>query len=88
MAIFCLMDLKTYLDERSESVARFAVRVGRHRYVAPATIAAVRAGRTSPNMTTAQAIVQASEDEPAPDGGTVTYEDLAPDSVESGGEAA
>ena len=76
------MTLDDYLHQRRESVAAFSRRTGLVRE----TLLAIRDGRTRCRIDIAQVIVRASEDEPAPDGGTVTYDDLVPQPDE--GEAA
>ncbi len=72
------MDIDSYLTARNESASHFSRRVSRFRDVSAAAIINIRNGTASPRIETAQAIVRASEAEPAPCGGTISYEDLAP----------
>ncbi len=70
------MKLKQYLEARGESQGAFARRAG----VEAATISAIVRDETrkGPTVSSAMLIVGASREDPAPDGGTVTYEDLLP----------
>jgi predicted transcriptional regulator len=64
--------MEKYLEARGETVAAFSRRCG----VIPATLSYIISGQSRPRIDTAHAIVQASRAEPAPDGGTIRYEDL------------
>jgi len=75
------MDLDTYLKAKGESASAFARRAG----LPASTVIAIRALGSHPRVDIAQALVRASEDEPTPDGGTITYDDFV---REPGGEAA
>ena len=66
------MKLAKYLEARGESAEAFARRSGLNR----ATVGVIVRGTSIPRTDTALAIVKASREEPAPDGGTVTFEDL------------
>jgi len=66
------MLLKTYLDARGEKYADF----GRRCHVKAATIRAIAVTGVRPRADVAHAIITASREEPAPDGGTVTLEEL------------
>jgi len=68
------MDLKTYLEEKDETVARFSRRSG----VLADTIINIRDGVTRCRIDIAQAIVRASREEPTRDGGDIAYDDLVP----------
>lgn len=68
-----VMRLADYLSSRGESSGQFAVRAGLVRQTVDYIV-----GGGKPRIDIAYAIVRASRDEPAPDGGTVTYEDLLP----------
>lgn len=68
------MRLKDYLSAREESEVRFSKRVS----VAQATINGICKGKGC-RLKTARKIVLASRSEPAPCGGTVTYDDLLPE---------
>lgn len=66
------MMLKPYLDARGESYAHFARRCEQR----ADTIRAIALKGVRPRADVAHAIITASREEPAPDGGTVTLEDL------------
>jgi predicted transcriptional regulator len=66
--------LDAYLEARGESAAAFA----RRAEIPYTTVVSILREGVTPGVGTAQAIVWASRREPAPDGGTVTYEDLIP----------
>lgn len=66
------MRLAEYLDARGESAESFARRSGLNR----ATVGVIVRGTSTPRTDTAIAIVEASREEPAPDGGTITFADL------------
>lgn len=66
------MLLKPYLDARGENYAEF----GRRCRIKSATIRAIAVLGVRPRADVAHAIITASREEPAPDGGTVTLEDL------------
>ena len=65
------MKLAAYLEKRDESEAAFARRAG----LPQQTINQIAFGGGC-QVRTARLIVKASRDEPAPGGGTVTFEDL------------
>ena len=71
------MGLKDYLDARGESQAGFA----RRSRLPQQTVNAICARGYARDLEVAERIVTASRREPAPDGGTVRYEDL----MEGGG---
>lgn len=86
------MRLVDYLEARDESQEAFAKRASRHeptgRGISQRTVSRIAAGGSC-NATTALAIIRATRQEPAPDGGTVMLEDLAvADGDESEGAAA
>ena len=72
------MKLADYLRENDETAARFARRAGLQ---ADAIRAILRLGGGC-RVTTAQAIVRASEAQPTPSGGTISYDDLVPEGSE------
>lgn len=82
------MDIDSYLTARNESASHFSRRVSRFKDVSPGAIINIRNGNASPRIDTAQAIVRASEDQPAPCGGTIGWEDLIPKDMPTGNEAA
>lgn len=67
------MRLADYLSSRGESSGQFAARAGLIRQTVDYIIDGGK-----PRIDIAYTIVRASRDEPSPDGGTVTYEDLLP----------
>lgn len=67
------MRLRDYLRARGESESAFAARAG----VPQSTINLICQGRGT-RVSTAAKIVRASRESPAPDGGTVRFEDLVP----------
>lgn len=73
------MKLSEYLAAKDESQESFAARASRHRPtgtpISQRTISRIVNG-SSCNAATARAIILASREEPAPDGGTVTLDDL------------
>ncbi len=66
------LTLQEYLDAREESPSAFSRRLG-------VTVSTVYSWLTGviPRADTALKIIEASRDEPTPDGGTVTLRDLA-----------
>lgn len=68
------MTLPDYLTARAESLLAFARRAG----VPQQTLHSIGRGKGC-TISTAYKIVEASRREPAPGGGTVTYEDLVPE---------
>lgn len=81
------MRLRDYLEANDETAARFARRAG----LQEATVRAIVRLGSGCRVDTAQAIVRASEAQPAPCGGTVSYDDLVPaerDRQSHGDEAA
>lgn len=73
------MRLDAYLTSRGESQQSFAARVAQivGRRVSQTTIGAVARGAQIPRSDLARAIIAASQQAPAPDGATVTLDDLA-----------
>lgn len=67
------MDFQKYLEARGESELEFARRAGLQRQ----TVWNVAHGKVRCRIDIAAQIVRTSREEPAPCGGTVTYEDLA-----------
>jgi len=68
------MHLRDYLRVRSESQASFAGRSG----ISQQAVSLICHG-SPPRLSTAKRVVDATRDEPAPCGGTVSYEDLLPE---------
>lgn len=69
------MDIRSYLKANDETMAQFSRRSG----VKVATLQVVAAQRSRCRIDVAQAIVKASEAQPAPCGGTIDYDSLVPD---------
>lgn len=72
------MRLSAYLTARGESQAAFGRRVGAilGREIVQSTIGSIARGEVIPRADLAHAIVKASAADPAPDGATVTMDDL------------
>lgn len=70
------MRLRDYLGQRGETQEDFADRSG----ISQQTVSKVCNGSAC-RIDTARRIIQASRQDPAPCGGTVTYEDLVPESA-------
>lgn len=68
------MRLQDYLDSRGETYTAFGRRAG----VLRTTLRLIASGESRARIDIARAIVLASRAEPAPDGQTVTYDDLDP----------
>lgn len=79
------MKLSDYLAAREETANAFARRAGINHQIVYRVVNDPSAGVT---MTTAERIRSASRAEPAPCGGTVTFEDLLPVRADDGPEAA
>jgi hypothetical protein len=77
------MRLSDYLKARRERGVAFALRAD----LPQRTVADVVQGGGC-HISTAHKIVEASRREPAPDGGTVTYEDLLPRVADAAGSPA
>jgi predicted transcriptional regulator len=75
------MRLPEYLESRGESQAAFARRTG----IPQSTVNLICNGKGT-RVDTAIRIIQATRDEPAPDGGTVRIEDLV--GIDDAGAAA
>ena len=71
------MILKTYLDDRKESQNAFSRRTG----LGLATVSELYQRKTIPSGYTCLVVIQASRDEPAPCGGTVTLRDLVTETL-------
>ena len=74
------MRLRDYLAKRSETQGEFATRAG----ISQQAVSKVCNGSAC-RIDTARQIISASREQPAPCGGTVTYDDLVP---EAAGDAA
>lgn len=72
---FSHMRLTEYLEARGETPAQLAGRAGLLRQ----TVEAIIYKGVRPRVDTAHCIVLASRAEPAPDGGTIRFEDLLPE---------
>lgn len=66
------MRLAEYLEERGESQTAFAKRCK----IAQQTVNRISVGAVRPRIDHADKIIEATRDEPAPCGGTVTLQDL------------
>lgn len=72
------MQIRQYLQARGESIPDFAERAGIIRQTLQQII-----GGTRPRIDIAYRIVMASRAQPAPDGGTITFEALAESHIAS-----